>query len=120
MFSLIDIRDNNIVMSLESDAVLNRFVKQRKKHSRHRHTHAENGGMSSWSDAGPLRGSPASILPRLTTLHHVYPRGDNNMHPIQADRYRAPEVLLGCPWTHRADIWNIVVLVSSPSPLSCM
>ena len=32
---------------------------------------------------------------------------------IQADSYRAPEVILECGYTYSADIWNLGVMVSS-------
>lgn len=34
------------------------------------------------------------------------------IYPIQPDFYRAPEVILGCGWDFKADIWNFGVLVS--------
>ena len=33
------------------------------------------------------------------------------IYPIQPDYYRAPEVILGCGWNFKADIWNFGVLV---------
>lgn len=39
------------------------------------------------------------------------------IYPIQPDYYRAPEVILGCGWDFRADIWNFGVLVRL---LSCL
>jgi serine/threonine protein kinase len=33
------------------------------------------------------------------------------IYPIQPDYYRAPEVILGCGWDFKADIWNFGVLV---------
>jgi serine/threonine protein kinase len=33
------------------------------------------------------------------------------IYPIQPDHYRAPEVILGCGWDSKADIWNFGVLV---------
>ena len=33
------------------------------------------------------------------------------VYPIQPDYYRAPEVILGCGWDFKADIWNFGVLV---------
>lgn len=40
------------------------------------------------------------------------------IYPIQPDYYRAPEVILGCGWDFKADIWNFGVLVRPPSLLS--
>lgn len=33
-------------------------------------------------------------------------------HPMQPPLYKAPEVLLGIPWSYSVDIWNLGVLVS--------
>lgn len=33
-------------------------------------------------------------------------------HPIQADLFQAPEVILGAGWTYSVDIWNLGVMVS--------
>lgn len=38
------------------------------------------------------------------------------IYPIQPDYYRAPEVILGCGWDFKADIWNFGVLVR---PCTC-
>jgi len=37
------------------------------------------------------------------------------IYPIQPDFYRAPEVILGCGWDFKADIWNFGVLVRYPA-----
>ena len=34
------------------------------------------------------------------------------IYPIQPDHYRAPEVILGCGWGFKADIWNFGVMVN--------
>ncbi|KAL4770116.1 putative serine/threonine-protein kinase [Aspergillus nidulans var. acristatus] len=33
------------------------------------------------------------------------------IYPIQPDHYRAPEVILGCSWDSKVDIWNFGVLL---------
>lgn len=35
------------------------------------------------------------------------------IYPIQPDHYRAPEVIFGCGWGYKADIWNFCVMVST-------
>lgn len=35
------------------------------------------------------------------------------IYPIQPDHYRAPEVILGCVWDSKADIWNFGAMVST-------
>lgn len=36
---------------------------------------------------------------------------------IQSKIYRAPEVILGVPWTYSADIWNVGCMVRQTAPL---
>lgn len=36
---------------------------------------------------------------------------------IQPDHYRAPEVILATDWSYSADIWNLAILVRTPSLL---
>ena len=40
-------------------------------------------------------------------------------YPIQPDHYRALEVILGCGWDFKADIWNFGVMVMKVS-VSCL
>lgn len=35
-------------------------------------------------------------------------------HPIQADLFEAPEVILRAGWTYIVDVWNLGVMVSVP------
>ncbi|KAH1426637.1 hypothetical protein KXX32_006082 [Aspergillus fumigatus] len=42
------------------------------------------------------------------------------IYPIQPDFYRAPEVILGCGWDFKADIWNFGVLVNRSFGLALM
>ena len=68
----------------------------------------------SQDDFGPLRGN--MILPMLADFNQSFPGLEDNrghLSPIQPHRYRAPEVLLGCPWTYSVDIWNLGLVVSS-------
>lgn len=54
------------------------------------------------------------ILPYLgdfSSAFRLYENCEYGFLPIQQDEYRAPEVILGFPWTTSADIWNIGVLV---------
>lgn len=37
---------------------------------------------------------------------------------IQPEALRSPEVLLGCPWNTKADIWNLGCIVSGTLFLS--
>lgn len=111
----LDIKDDNIMITIESDAVLTDFVKFQKENLQHRHVQSENGRVTylSQGDFGPLRGS--RLLPELADFNLSFPGLDSDhghISAIQSHRFRAPEVLLGCPWSYSADIWNLGLLVS--------
>ncbi len=36
-----------------------------------------------------------------------------NTKDVQPDLYRAPEVILGIPWSYEIDIWNVACMVRS-------
>lgn len=63
-----------------------------------------------------------NMVPKITDfglsmhLGHTLPGGkiegqQFGIYPIQPDHYRAPEVILGCGWDFKADIWNFGVMV---------
>ncbi|KAE8381159.1 kinase-like domain-containing protein [Aspergillus bertholletiae] len=52
----------------------------------------------------------ASRLDEPSTLNGIV--GEHlGIYPIQLDYYHAPEVILGCGWDFKADIWNFGVLL---------
>ena len=59
-----------------------------------------------------LDGNP--ILTDFGQMRHV---GPDNTDRIMPDIYRAPEVLLGLPWSHPVDIWSLAVMVALPTHL---
>ncbi|UPL02699.1 hypothetical protein LCI18_013633 [Fusarium solani-melongenae] len=64
------------------------------------------------SDFSELR--DLALIPKLPDFNTCFPQPteDNvNIQPIQSHAYRAPEVLLGCPWTGNVDLWNLGVLM---------
>ncbi|KAI1124039.1 kinase domain protein [Nemania abortiva] len=109
-----DIKEDNIMITIENDAVFESFVKQQRKSPQPRHIRAEDGRTTylSQNDFGPLKGS--KLLPQLSDFNLAFPGlADGNCHlaPIQSHRFRAPEVLLGCPWSYSVDIWNLGLLI---------
>lgn len=103
------------MVTIESDAVLVAFVKLQKKNPQSAHVRVEDGRMTylSQGDFGPLQGP--RLLPKLADFNLAFPgltRGNGHLSAIQSHRFRAPEVLLGCPWSYSADIWNLGLLVS--------
>ncbi|KAI1114156.1 kinase domain protein [Nemania sp. NC0429] len=110
----LDIKDDNIMMTIENDAALTDFVKAQKKNPQSMHVRAEDGRATylSQDDFGPPRGS--KLVPKLTDFDIAFPRlGENHYHlsAIQSHRSRAPEVLLGCPWSTGVDIWSVGILM---------
>jgi serine/threonine-protein kinase SRPK3 len=113
--TLLDIKDDNIMITIEDNAVLTDFVKYWGKHHQPRHVRSEDGRVTylSQGDFGRLRGS--RLLPELADFNLSCPGLDDGLghvSAIQSHCFRAPEVLLGCPWSYSADIWNLGLLVS--------
>lgn len=96
--------------------MLEDFIRFQQKFTQPRHIRSEDGRVTYLSQGhfGPLRGS--RLLPKLADFNLVFPgleKGFAHLSPIQSHRFRAPEVLLGCPWSYSVDIWNLGLLVSS-------
>ncbi|KID94346.1 protein kinase domain protein, partial [Metarhizium majus ARSEF 297] len=109
-----DIKDDNIMVTLEDDSVLKDLVQYYKTNSQPKHVRNEDGRVTylSHDELGGLRGT--TLLPRLADFNLCFPGlPDNRGHlsPIQSHRYRAPEVFLGCPWSYSADIWNLGLMM---------
>jgi serine/threonine-protein kinase SRPK3 len=64
------------------------------------------------------RGSPADLYEASHLAHladfgsavFAEPGGNRGWH--MSDTYRAPEILMGLPWSYPVDVWSIGVLVS--------
>ncbi|KAI0103705.1 kinase domain protein [Nemania sp. FL0031] len=109
-----DIKDDNIMVTIEDDSVLSDFVSIHEKSPQPRHIRKDDGRITyvSQDDFGPLRGS--RLLPELGDFNLAFPglpEGLGHLSPIQSHRYRAPEVFLGIPWLYSADIWNLGLLL---------
>lgn len=102
------------MITLENEKILDDFVSACSKHPHPKHVSSMDGRevYLSHDDFGRLQG--ARLLPELADFNLCYPilgGGHGHLSPIQSHRYRAPEVLLGCPWTYSADIWSLGLLV---------
>lgn len=108
------------MVTFEDETVLDDFVKLQRQSPQTQNIRPQDGHATflSQGDFGPLRGT--RILPRLADFNLCFPGLDGRAHisAIQSRRYRAPEVLLGCPWTYSVDIWNFGVFVSITTPRS--
>ena len=60
-------------------------------------------------------GQPATVtgIVSITDFGDSVRGDDSNNGCIQAEVYRAPEVILDAGWTYSADIWNLGVMVIS-------
>ncbi|KID86784.1 protein kinase domain protein [Metarhizium guizhouense ARSEF 977] len=101
------------MITFEDDAVLKNFATRQKDSLQPRRTRPGDGRAIylSQSDFGPLQGR--RLLPKLADFNLCFPGVENQgyLSAIQAHRYRAPEVLLGCPWSYSVDIWNLGLLM---------
>jgi hypothetical protein len=110
------------MVTLENDTLLTEYVNYQTSVPQSRHIRSEDGRVTYLSQAefGPLQGK--RLLPELADFNLCFPGLDNghgHLSPIQSHRFRAPEVLLGCPWSYSADIWNFGLVVSKIS-LACI
>lgn len=111
------------MVTIEEDKLLNDFVHVQRKQVQVKHVRSEDDVeiYLANGDLGPLRGS--AMLLKLSDFNASFPGlsgEDGHISPIQAHRYRAPEVLLGCPWSYSVDIWNLGLLVSSLVLYHCL
>ncbi|KAH7329553.1 kinase domain protein [Stachybotrys elegans] len=112
-----DIKDENILMTIEDEQILSDFASHCRNNPQPRHIRAEDGRVTylAEDDLGPLypRGVSNVILPMLSdfSASHAGLDGRSHIFPTQSHCYRAPEVLLGCPWTYSIDIWNVGLLM---------
>lgn len=107
------------MVTIENDTILADYIKSQEKKFQPRHVRPDGRTIYlSQGDFGPLKGS--KLLPKLADFNLVFPRlveGKGHLSAIQSRRFRAPEVILGCPWSYSADIWNLGLLVSISSQL---
>ncbi|EFE30401.1 uncharacterized protein ARB_02773 [Trichophyton benhamiae CBS 112371] len=118
----LDLKLDNILMSFESDEILTSFVKKKQQMECKLD---EKSGQTIYrcnNDFGPLNGKQfTNLIPKITDFGlSTRLDGSNQLssYPIQPDYYRAPEVILGCGWNEKADIWNFGVLHLSLISLS--
>lgn len=123
-----DLKLGNILISFENKNILTDFIKRQQPMQCK--VDNESGRMiyRCHNDFGALGGREIkNMVPKLADFGLATrldkPSTRNGMigeqlgiYPIQPDYYRAPEVILGCGWDFKADIWNLGVLVR---PCTC-
>lgn len=110
-----DLKADNILMTFEDHAVLERFVQGQASKTLPRKTFRGRSVYQCQNDFGQVKDRPSllKMSPKLADfgLAHDGTRQGPFINPIQPDRYHAPEVLLGTGWSYSADIWNYAILV---------
>ncbi|KAJ5247877.1 hypothetical protein N7468_002860 [Penicillium chermesinum] len=118
-----DLKLGNILMSFENAKVLSEFVKCQEPMQRKIDGHTGRTVYRCHNDFGPLSAKELkNMVPKIADFGLAASLGKQSTHngmvgeqfgvyPIQPDHYRAPEVILGCGWDCKADIWNFGVLL---------
>ncbi|KAJ6120389.1 hypothetical protein N7523_004669 [Penicillium sp. IBT 18751x] len=119
---LSDLKLGNILMSFENENVLSDFIK-RQQPMQYK-VDGESGRIiyRCQNDFGALDGRELkNMIPKIADFGLAArldkPCARNGIsgeqlgiYPIQTDYHRAPEVIPGCGWDFKADIWNFGVL----------
>ncbi|AEO55569.1 hypothetical protein MYCTH_89426 [Thermothelomyces thermophilus ATCC 42464] len=109
-----DIKEENILLSVEDPAVLDDFVREKQKQGP-QPRHVSPDGRATYVShphLGPFRSLKFTC--QLSDFDRTYPLkpGKAYLHPlVQPHTYRAPEVLLGAGWSAPIDMWNIGLVV---------
>lgn len=126
----LDVKLENILMTFENQDILHDFVRRQTSLPMHYKADPKTGRTvyRCHNDFGPLdlkglrKMIPKIVDLGLATRLEADSSGEGKaigLHPIQPDHYRAPEVILGCGWDFRADIWNFGVMVRNVN-FSCL
>ncbi|KAL4782801.1 kinase-like domain-containing protein [Aspergillus varians] len=120
-----DLKLENILMTFENEIILTNFIKRQQKQLMQCKADSKSGRTiyRCHNDFGALDAREIkNMFPKIADFGLATrldkPSARNGMvgqqlgiYPIQPDYYRAPEVILGCGWDCKADIWNFGVLL---------
>ncbi|KAF9894397.1 hypothetical protein FE257_007900 [Aspergillus nanangensis] len=115
-----DLKPDNILVAIEDESVLSKFVNHHTHHSMSYKTDPMTGQSiyRCHNDFGPIDSkSLPKFYPQIIDLDSADHLKEDSQGreaigilPIQPNYFRAPEVILGCGWSFSADIWNLGVL----------
>jgi serine/threonine protein kinase len=118
-----DLKLGNILMSFENEHILTDFIERPQPMQFKVDNESGRTIYRCHNDFGALDGREIkNMVPKIadfglaTRLDRPSTRigmvaEQLGIYPIQPDYYRAPEVILGCGWDFKADIWNFGVLL---------
>ncbi|KFY29164.1 hypothetical protein V491_00162 [Pseudogymnoascus sp. VKM F-3775] len=106
-----DLKSDNILVGFEDRSVIKGFVRSQALNPMARKVKDDRVVYRSHNEFGPLKSF--GILPKIGDFGLAQRIVDSrrNIHPIQPDHYRAPEVIVGIGWSYSTDIWNLGVLI---------
>jgi serine/threonine-protein kinase SRPK3 len=113
-----DLKRENVLVGLEKSLSLDDIVGDEIKSPSPRKILPDCTIYMSRNDFGHPKSTPGR--PKISdfdTAVQVTSSQKTFSHPIQPNCYRAPEVILGAPWSYPVDIWNLgamVHILSSP------
>ncbi|KAF4468070.1 CMGC SRPK kinase [Fusarium albosuccineum] len=97
-----DIKAGNIMLATEDESVFSDLEEQELQHPCPR---KEIEGRTVYTTR-ELKMTKSVGAPFLCDFGSAVPGDRENTNDIQPDIYRAPEVILGAPWTYSVDVWN--------------
>ncbi|KAL4894936.1 kinase-like domain-containing protein [Aspergillus ambiguus] len=118
-----DLKLGNILMSFENENILINLIKRQQQMQYNIDGKSGRTIYRCHNDFGALNGRDMKyVIPKIadfglaTRLDKSDTRDEVvgkqlGIYPIQPDFYRAPEIILGCGWDFKADIWNFGVLL---------
>lgn len=109
-----DLKPGNIILPLENMTLLDDIAKCEAIYPSPRKLVGDREIYISPNRLGPFKDGKSPGPPKIMDFNCSV-RGDGAKpltHTIQAASFRAPEVILGMPWTYSADIWNLGLMVS--------
>ena len=111
----IDLKHENILMSFEHESILEQFVQAQAENPMHEERRDSHSIYLSHNQFGPLQTRLGPNVPTISDFGHAQwiNKSKPQINPIQPDKFRAPEVLLGLGWGTKVDIWNLGVMVSA-------
>jgi serine/threonine-protein kinase SRPK3 len=108
----LDLKSENVLWGLEKPLSLDDIVADEINSPSPRKVLPDRTIYLSRNDFGLPRSSPGR--PKIIDFDAaVQVTGSQKTftHPIQPNCYRAPEVILGAPWSYPVDIWNLGTMV---------
>ncbi|KAG6108857.1 hypothetical protein E4U14_003460 [Claviceps sp. LM454 group G7] len=108
-----DIKGDNIMTSPMTDSEIKPFANYCKASAQPRYIRQEDGRVTyvSHDEIIGIRGLPWPRLADFNTCFPLLPGDLYHSSAIQCNQFRAPEVLLGIPWSYKVDVWNLGLLM---------